>query len=198
MKTTLRIAFLALLSITSAAFAGPKDVVVINEPNVNVVNTADVNVTNAPDVVVTNGETDPLPVRSTVLRMPVLCVVPEFVANAAQAASCFSSNTPVTPVPAGHVLAITDVIASSRAPALFGGQGIVRVVNRDLNGVEFGPGVPMMIKPGETVSLHYQTPQQVLPAGRTPFAGVAAQFGDVFPVEVHLTGYLVAEDDLGR
>lgn len=191
MKLSTGITFVALLVFSSAVFAGPKDVVVINDPDVNVVNT--------PDVVVTNTETNPLPVRSTAGRTPVVCVVPRFTAPNSVDAPCFSSNIQVTPVAAGKVLAITDVIATSQLPYVsLPGQAIVRVSNRNENGVQFGTGVSMTIKPGETVSLHYQTPHQVLPAGRTPVASAAMIFGDVFPVDVYITGYLVAEDDFGR
>ena len=55
----------------------------------------------------------------------------------------------------------------------------------------------MILKPGETQSMHFQTPYQVLPAGRIPKASIGLNFGDVFPVEVKFTGYLVAVGDLG-
>ena len=102
----------------------------------------------------------------------------------------------VTPVPVGFFLAITDVIATSQEPAGSNGQAVVRVSSRQ-GGTQFGAGVPMILKPGETQSLHYQSPRQVLPAGRIPTASVAINFGNVFPVEVNFTGYLVAVDDLG-
>lgn len=174
------------------------DVNVANMPDVNVVNTPDVNIANAPDVVVANDEASSIPVRSVVRRTPVLCVVATFNAPGTQdAITCVTPNgLVVSPVPAGFFLAITDVIATSQFPAGSIGQALVRVTSR-IGGTTFGAGVSMILKPGETQSLHYQTPYSVFPAGRIPTASVGLNFGDVFPVEVKFTGYLVAVDDLG-
>lgn len=204
MNRIISVALIGLLTSTTAVFAGPKDVVVVNEPNVsisntpdvNVLNSPDVNVANVPDVVVANTASDPLPVRSAIRRIPVLCVIPTFFAVGSEDAACFSPEGAVSPVPAGFFLAITDVIATSQAVSGSNGQSIVRVTSR-IGGTTFGAGVPMILKPGETQSLHYQTPYSVFPVGRIPKASVAVNFGDVFPVEVKLTGYLVAVDDLG-
>jgi hypothetical protein len=179
--------------------ANSPDVNVANMPDVNVVNSPDVNVANVPDVVVTNDEASPIPVASVVRRTPILCAVPAFQATGQQTATCLTpTRAIVTPVPVGFYLAITDVIATSQLPTGSNGQAVIRVSSRAQNGVQFGAGVPMILKPGETQSLHYQTPHQVLPAGRTPTASVGVNFGSVFPVEVSFTGYLVAVDDLGR
>jgi hypothetical protein len=132
------------------------------------------------------------------LKIPVSCVVATFNQTGNQGAICVGPYGVVTPVPPGFFLAITDVIATSQAIAGTVAQAVVRVSSRNQGGTQFGAGVPMVLKPGETQSLHYQSPNQVLPAGRTPTASVAVNFGSVFPVEVYFTGYLVAEDDLGR
>lgn len=174
------------------------DVKVANMPDVNVANAPDVNVANVPDVVVANDEASSIPVRSVIRRTPVLCVVATFNAPGSQdAIACVTPNgLGVSPVPAGFFLAITDVIATSQLPAGSNGQAVVRVTSR-IGGTTFGAGVSMILKPGETQSLHYQTPYSVFPAGRIPTASVGLNFGDVFPVEVKFTGYLVAVDDLG-
>jgi hypothetical protein len=174
------------------------DVIVANMPDVNVVNSPDVYVANEPDVQVTNPETSPVPVRSVARRIPVLCVTAAFQESGKQDATCVTPYATVTPVPSGFFLAVTDVIATSQRANTASGQAVVRVSSESQNGIEFGAGVPIVLKPGETQSLHYQSPHQVLPGGRTPTASVATNFGDVFPVEVHFTGYLVAEDELGR
>lgn len=175
------------------------DVNVANMPDVNVANSPDVNVGNVPDVIVTNDEASPIPISSVVRRTPILCVVAVFQESGQQDATCVTpTSAVVTPVPPDFFLAITDVIATSPLAATTSGQAAVRVSSRNQSGTQFGAGVPMVLKPGETQSLHYQSPHQVLPAGRTPTASVGINFGDVFPVEVHFTGYLVAEDDLGR
>jgi hypothetical protein len=178
--------------------ANTPDVNVVNTPDVNVANTPDVNVANVPDVVVANEESSPIPVSSVVRRTPVLCVVATFNASGTQdAITCVTPNgLVVSPVPAGFFLAITDVIATSQAIAGSSGQSVVRVTSR-IGGTTFGAGVSMILKPGETRSLHYQTPYSVFPAGRIPTASVGLNFGDVFPVEVTFTGYLVAVDHLG-
>jgi hypothetical protein len=207
MKTIVSGAFLALIFASGPLQAADKGVIVVNTPDVNVVNmpdvnianSPDVNVANVPDVVVTNDEASPIPVLSVVRRTPVLCSVPTFQATGQQLATCLTpTRALVTPVPAGFYLAITDVVATSQLPTGSNGQAVIRVSSRAQNGVQFGAGVPMILKPGETQSLHYQTPHQVLPSGRTPTATVAVNFGSVFPVEVVFTGYLVAVDDLGR
>jgi hypothetical protein len=131
------------------------------------------------------------------LKLPVSCSVTSFDQSDNHDATCAGPNGLVTPVPPGFYLAITDVIATSQAVAGSFGQSVVRVSSRNQNGIQFGAGVPMVLKPGETQSLHYQSSDQVLPAGRIPTASVAINFGDVFPVEVSLTGYLIAEEDLG-
>jgi hypothetical protein len=179
--------------------ANTPDVNVANMPDVNVANTPDVNVANVPDVKVTNDEASPISVSSVVRRTPVLCVVPTFQGSGQQNATCVSpTGGVITPVPSGFFLAITDVIATSQQSATTSGQSVIRVSSKNQGGIQFGAGVAMVLKPGETQSLHYQSPHQVLPAGRTPTASVGVNFGNVFPVEVHLTGYLVAVDDLGR
>ena len=162
-----------------------------------------VEVENGPNnpvpVGVANDETNPVPVRSVVRRIPVLCVFPQFSANGQNdAIACVTpTGLAVSPVPPGYFLAITDIIATSQLPTGSSGQALVRVSSR-LGGTKFGAGVPMMLKPGETQSLHYQSPHQVLPVGRIPVATVATNFGNVYPVDVNVTGYLVAVDDLGR
>ena len=207
MKMTQIIFVLAIIFVFQSASAQgqgkgppppPGDVNVINTPDVNVSNTPDVNIANAPDVVVANGTSNPIPVSSVVRRIPVLCVVEAFdTSGSKDVVGCTTpTRSPVSPVPAGFYLAITDVIATSQAVAGSPGQSVVRVTSR-LGGTTFGAGVPMILKPGETQSLHYQTPYSVFPAGRIPVASVAVNFGDVFPVEVKFTGYLVAVDELG-
>lgn len=195
MKKTLLVS-LSLFALANPSLAAPP----VTEPvDTNVVNTPNVNVANTPTVSVTNGASDPLPVQSVVRRTPIKCVVPTFNATANVAATCVGPDgSIVTPVSTGYYLSITDVIASSQKPAGMTGQAVVRVSSKNDTGTQFGAGVSMILKPGETQSLHYQTPYEVLPAGRTPTAGVAINFGDVFPVEVSFTGYLVAEEDLGR
>ena len=175
---------------------GATPVEVENGPN----NPVPVDLINVPDVAVANDETSPVPARSVVRRIPVLCVFPQFSANGPpnDAIVCVTpTGMAVSPVPPGYFLAITDVIATSQHPTGSLGQALVRVSSRS-GGTQFGAGVPMMLKPGETQSLHYQSPHQVLPAGRIPVASVATNFGDVYPVDVNITGYLVAVDDLGR
>ncbi|MBT8082789.1 MAG: hypothetical protein KJO56_10230 [Gammaproteobacteria bacterium] len=190
MKRIFRATLIFLLAGTTTVFAAPKpdDVIVINSP--------DVNVANVPDVVVANSETDPLPVKSAVRRLPVLCTMPAFSEAGSQDAACFSPEGAASPVPVGFYLAITDIFATSQLPAGSNGQSVVRVTSR-IGGTTFGAGVPMILKPGETQSMHFQTPYQVLPAGRIPRASVGLNFGAVFPVEVKFTGYLIAVDDLG-
>jgi hypothetical protein len=162
-----------------------------------------VEVENGPNnpvpITIENDETSPVPARSVVRRIPVLCVFQQFSTNGLNnAVACVTPNgMAVSPVPTGYFLAITDIIATSQQPVGSIGQALVRVSSRS-GGTQFGAGVPMMLKPGETQSLHYQSPHQVLPAGRIPTASVATNFGDVFPVDVNITGYLVAVDDLGR
>ena len=131
-------------------------------------------------------------------RIPVVCGVAVFNQTGKDDVRCVVPDGLITPVPSGFFLVITDVIATSQAIAGTSGQAVVRVSSRSQGGVQFGAGVPMIFKPGETQSLHYQSPHQVLPAGRIPTASLAVNFGNVFPVEVNMTGYLVAEDDLGR
>lgn len=162
-------------------------VIFLSVPTVFAKGVQDVNVVNTP-----------IPVQSVVRRVPVSCVVPSFNESGNHDARCIGPDGLVTPVPSGFFLAITDVIATSQAIAGSAAQAIVRVSSKNQSGIQFGAGVPMLLKPGETQSLHYQSPNQVLPAGRTPTASVAVNFGSVFPVEVYFTGYLVAEDDLGR
>ena len=189
-------AALGLACVSAVSLAAPP---VIEPVDTNVVNTPNVNVANTPSVSVTNGSSDPLPVQSVVRRAPIKCVVATFNATGNVDATCVGPDgSLVTPVPTGYYLAISDVIASSQKAAGMTGQAVVRVSSRNTTGTQFGAGVSMILKPGETQTLHYQTPYEVLPAGRIPTAGVAINFGDVFPVEVYFTGYLVAEEDLGR
>jgi len=166
----------------------------------NVVNSPNVIVANTPDVVIANDASDPVGVVSSTRRTPVLCVLATFTsADGPHDALCVTPTGIIaTPVPSGVYLAITDVVATSQAPAGSLGQAVVRVTSRNDSGVTFGAGVPMILKPGETQSLHYQTPHQILPSGRTPRVSLGLNFGDVYPVEVDLTGYLVSVDDLGR
>jgi hypothetical protein len=190
MKTITRSLLMAGILANSPLQAADKGVIVTNTP--------DVNVANVPDVIVTNDEASPIPVRSMIQHTPVLCVVATFNAPGLKEATCVTpTRTTVTPVPSGFFLAITDVIATSQLSATSTGQAIVRISSKNGAGVQFGAGVPMVLKPSETQSLHYQSPFEVLPAGRTPTASVGLNFGDVFPVEVNFTGYLVEVDDLG-
>jgi hypothetical protein len=184
-------------SVNTAFAKGEQDVNVINTPTVNVGNTVTIDNTDVP-VTIQNDSTNPVPVRSVVRRIPISCVVvPSFEQSGNHDARCIGPDGVVTPVPPGFFLAITDVIATSQAVAGTTGQAVVRVSSRNQGGTQFGAGVPMVLKPGETQSLHYRSPDQVLPAGRIPTASVGINLGDVFPVEVRFTGYLVAEDDLG-
>lgn len=173
--------------------------VVVQNPQSEITVTGEVNVANVPDVAVVNNEARPVPARSVVRRIPVLCVFQQFSAvDLKEAVACVTpTGMAVSPVPSGYFLAITDIIATSQLPTGSVGQALVSVSSR-AGGVQFGAGVPMILKPGETQSLHYQSPHQVLPSGRTPTASVAINFGDVFPVDVNITGYLVTTDDLGR
>ena len=166
-----------------------------NPSQVEVINTVETTVANTVDVAVTNSELD---TRSTVTRTPIRCVTPAFNSTGSQDAICVSPSGTIVPVPAGHFFAVTDIVASSQASNGSSGQAVVRVSSKNAAGVQFGAGTPMILKPGETQSLHFQSPVQVLPAGRTPTASIALNVGDVFPVEVNFMGYLVATEDLGR
>jgi hypothetical protein len=173
--------------------------VVVENPQSEIAVTGEVSVSNVPNVTVANIEASPIPARSVVKRIPVLCVFQQFSAvDLKEALACVTpTGMAVSPIPSGYFLAITDIIATSQLPTGSVGQALVSVSSR-AGGVQFGAGVPMILKPGETQSLHYQTPHQVLPVGRTPTASVAINFGDVFPVDVNITGYLVETGDLGR
>ena len=139
-------------------------------------------------------------VTSTVRRIPVYCRELILSPEDEEVASCFRADTrqQVTPVPQGFNLAITDVLTNRNS--LTDDGSFFVAIGRDTPAVF--PGEPRFDFSGDQTmspSLHFNSPALVFLPGediKLLHGEFANQGGTT--VDVFLSGYIVAQEDLGR
>lgn len=139
-------------------------------------------------------------VTSTVRRIPVYCTEIILQPEESELASCFRADTrqEITPVPEGVNLAITDILTNRNALADTG--SFFLAIGRDTPATF--PGSPRIDFSGDQTdspSLHFNSsPLVFLPGENVKLlhGEFEAQGGTI--LDVYLSGYIVAQDDLGR
>jgi hypothetical protein len=150
-------------------------------------------------VTVQNPQRRPVNVQSTVKKIPFYCheviLRPEGVADPV----CFRADTraPVTPVPEGFNLALTDVVTNRNA-LIDSGRFFLTIGRASAGTFPTEPRFDFSGDPAQSPTMHFSSPFIVLWPGESLRVsnGEFATTGDI--VDVFLSGYLVRTQDLGR